>query len=94
MYVDSSDTGYTLNELIEAELNGRKKMKTTSGLNCEGSADDLVNGGPVKNGFTREASKAISHASGLRGIDERQELVPNRDANGANGYTNGYAKLR
>jgi len=59
-YVDSSDTGHTLNnEPIEAKPNGRKKKKTTSGLNCEDSAGDLVNGGPVKNGFTREASKAI-----------------------------------
>jgi hypothetical protein len=66
VYVDSSDTGYTLNnELIEAKPNGGKKRKTTSGLNCEDSADDLANGGPVKNGFTREASKAISHAFGL-----------------------------
>ncbi|OCL04985.1 2-epi-5-epi-valiolone synthase-like protein [Glonium stellatum] len=90
-YVDSSDTGYALNnEPIEVKPNGKKKRKIMSGLNHEDSADDLVNGGPVKNGFTKEASDAISHASGLKGVEEPQELVPNKHVNSANGYTNGH----
>lgn len=79
-FVDSSDTGYTMNQEkpVEKETNGLKNGSTV--IN-----DDTANGAPITNGATKKASNAKAHSSGPEGVDGLQNPV----ANGVNGHANG-----
>ncbi|KAF2142059.1 uncharacterized protein K452DRAFT_270779 [Aplosporella prunicola CBS 121167] len=74
-FVDSSDTGYTVNgESVEAKANGPSMLKKA--VMSDDAADGVPNGGPVQS--------SIKFASGPEGVDG-----PNGYVEGANGYSNG-----
>lgn len=97
-FVDSSDTGYTINDKpVEdeptGELNGLKKMNVLN--------DDTQTNGHQSNGNngtdgvqTNGVSKATKHASGPEGVDGLSNGtangLTNGAANGTNGHTNGH----
>ncbi|KAL1640336.1 hypothetical protein SLS58_007009 [Diplodia intermedia] len=77
-YVDSSDTGYTINgAAVETNsANGMSSLKKA--VVSDDTVDRVPNGGPVQNGYTSKASTAVRNAAGCDGIP-----------NGANGHANG-----
>ncbi|EON65049.1 3-dehydroquinate synthase [Coniosporium apollinis CBS 100218] len=87
-FVDSSDTGYTMNNKpVEAKTNGANGHVSNGTVIND---DTKVNGKPVQNGDAVKA--ATKHASGPEGVDGLQNPVTNgatEHANGLNGHSNG-----
>lgn len=79
-FVDSSDTGYTLNGKPVEEDNASNGLKNVKVLN-----NDAEKNGVATNGV----KKSTNHASGPEGVDGLQNGVRNGMTNGANGHTNG-----
>ncbi|TKA79911.1 hypothetical protein B0A49_00987 [Cryomyces minteri] len=91
-FVDSSDTGYTMNN---KPVEG-KQSNGVNGATKKSVINDDTNGGPVTNGghangTTGKHSNATSHASGPEGVDGLQNPVSNGANGHANGQTNGHA---
>lgn len=95
-FVDSSDTGYTMNN-EPVETNGVSKaangVSKLSVVNDDTKPDSQPNGHAVMNGLAPDGVAAMasetakSHASGPEGVDGMRNGV----TNGVNGHANGYA---
>lgn len=91
-FVDSSDTGYTLNnkpvESTKPISEGLKKVKV---LNDDVEDGPATNGHESKTNGTNGAEAATKHASGPEGVDGLQNGTKKvvNGTNGVNGHTNG-----
>jgi len=81
-FVDSSDTGYTVNNKA-AEGGAQTKNIASKSLINDDVKDGLNNGGLVNGAATQDKKAATNAASGPEGVDGL--------ANGSNGLANGKA---
>lgn len=99
-FVDSSDTGYTMNNKpVEMTMNGKNKNGASNGVVVHDDAQDgvmngIANGGAIKDPATKKANNSIHNASAeeeIHGLQKNgmpaniQVYVNGSNGNGTNG---------